>query len=283
MKTLSAELKNHLAEEVTMLATCWKLTRRDSAVLGFTSHDADLVIDDITYKAATGMTPSMVASNANLSVDNLEVQGMLSDDAVTEEDIHAGLYDFAQIEIFQVNYADLSQGKLTLRTGWLGEVSFSRGHFIAEVRGLTQRLSKTIGELFSPACRASLGDARCKVDIDSLTATASATAVISQLHIKASALDQQNGTFDYGILTFTSGANEGISMEVKAYITGDITFVLPLPFAIEEGDAFTVTPGCDKTFETCIARFSNAVNFRGEPHLPGIDKMLQTSSTRSEW
>ena len=29
--------------------------------------------------------------------------------------------------------------------------------------------------------------------------------------------------------------------------------------------------GCDKTFATCKAKFDNALNFRGFPHLPGND------------
>lgn len=283
MKTISNALKNHLAGEVTTLATCWKLTRRDETALGFTSHDSDLIIDALTYRAASGMTPSMVASTANLAVDNLEVEGLLSDDAITETDILAGLYDFAEIEIFQVNYADLTQGKMMLRRGWLGEVSLSRGHFVAEVRGLTQRLSQTLGELFSPSCRASMGDSRCKVNLAGYTSTASVTEVVSQQRIKASGLSQASGYFDYGLITFTSGANDGLSMEVKTYTTGDVTLVLPMPYAIEVGDGFSIHAGCDRTFETCVTRFNNALNFRGEPHLPGLDRMLQTAATRTEW
>src|SRR5262249_56713500 len=97
--------------------------------------------------------------------ENLEVEGMLSSGFITEADIMAGKYDFAEIEIFMVNYADLTQGALKLRRGWLGEVSISRQHFVAEVRGLAQRLSQTIGDLFSPSCRATLGDARCGVNL----------------------------------------------------------------------------------------------------------------------
>ena len=37
------------------------------------------------------------------------------------------------------------------------------------------------------------------------------------------------------------------------------------------GDTFTVTAGCDKQFATCQAKFANAVNFRGFPHMPGND------------
>ena len=35
------------------------------------------------------------------------------------------------------------------------------------------------------------------------------------------------------------------------------------------GDTFIVTAGCDKRFETCKTRFSNASNFRGFPAMPG--------------
>jgi uncharacterized phage protein (TIGR02218 family) len=37
------------------------------------------------------------------------------------------------------------------------------------------------------------------------------------------------------------------------------------------GDAFTVVAGCDKSFETCKAKFAPQLNFRGFPHLPGND------------
>ena len=45
----------------------------------------------------------------------------------------------------------------------------------------------------------------------------------------------------------------------------------PFAHAILPGDAFTVTAGCDKQFATCQAKFDNAVNFRGFPHIPGND------------
>ena len=33
--------------------------------------------------------------------------------------------------------------------------------------------------------------------------------------------------------------------------------------------------GCDKRLETCLSRFGNVVNFRGEPFLPGIDLLTR--------
>ncbi len=281
MKTISPQLKNHLTSEVTTLATCWKITRRDATVLGFTSHSAALIIDAIIYEAATGFTPSAIANSADLAVDNLEIEGMLSSDAIAEEDILAGLYDFAEIDIFQVNYADLSQGKLILRRGWLGEVRFSKSHFTAEVRGLTQRLAKTLGELYSPSCRAKLGDTRCKKLLGSFTISgATVDSASDRQHFSDAALTQIAGYFNYGVVTFTSGANAGLSMEVKEYTPGKVTLVLPMPYTISAGDNYTIIAGCDKSFDTCVAKFNNAINFRGEPHVPGIDKLFQTSTTR---
>jgi len=43
---------------------------------------------------------------------------------------------------------------------------------------------------------------------------------------------------------------------------------------LSEGDKYRAVIGCDKRFETCIKKFNNAVNFRGEPHVPGYDELL---------
>lgn len=284
MKTISAGLSEHLAGEVTTLATCWKLTLTNETVKGFTDHDKNLVIDKIEYQAATGFLPTAIANTADLAVDNLDVEGMLDSASITEEDIMAGIYDFAEIEIFQVNYEDLSQGKLKLRKGWIGEVSIGKNRFVAEVRGLAQKLSKTIGELYSPSCRAILGDSRCKVNMAGFTVTGEITNVTSNRIIKDSARSEEPGYFTGGKITFTSGNNSGLAMEIKEFGAGGlIELALPMPYSIEVGDEYSMQAGCDKSFETCKAKFDNVINFRGEPHVPGLDRILQTSSTRSDF
>jgi len=288
MKTISSPLAAHIAGEVTSLATCWKLTRRDNAAQGFTDCDRDIVYASLTYKAATGFSPSAIDNAEGLRVDNLEVEGMLADDSITEADILAGKYDFAAIEIFQINYNDISQGIIKLRKGWLGEVSMSRQQFVAEVRGLTQLLTQNIGEYFSASCRAALGDARCTVNIASHTITGSVTGSASRLSFIDSARSETSGIFTSGKITFSSGANNGVSMEVKEYrfatgIGGALALVLPLPYSLANGDSYSLQKGCDKTTTTCFNRFNNIANYRGEPHVPGIDRMLETAGTRSDW
>lgn len=282
MKQVSTALATHLHAEVTTLAHCWKLTRRDGVVMGFTDHDSDIVFTGVNYSAQTGFTPTAIDTSSSLAVDNLDIDGMLDSAAIAEADVLAGLYDFAEIELFLANYADLSQGRLLLRTGWLGQVTLKQGQFVAEVRGLTQRLSQNVGELYSPTCRATLGDSKCGINLTGYTVTSTVSAVDGRSRFIDTARTQDSGYFANGTVQFTSGANQGLKMEVKQFAGGVFTLSLPMPYAIVAGDHYTAVAGCDKRFNSCIARFNNAVNFRGEPHVPGLDAILETSATRSK-
>jgi uncharacterized phage protein (TIGR02218 family) len=283
MKTLSSGLQTHLQSETTTLATCWKLTRKDTTVLGFTDHDRDLVVSGTTYKASTGFSPTAIASSDSLSVDNLDVEGMLSSGSVTDADIVAGKYDFAEIEVFMVNWNDLTQGTIPLRKGWLGEVTFQHHQFVAEVRGLTQRLSTNIGQVYSPGCRAQFGDSRCQISLAAHTVTGTITSVQNNQIIKDSGRAESAGIFNYGKITFTTGQCQGLSSEIKDYLVGSLTLVTPMPQILTAGDQYSLVKGCDKNFATCKGTYNNAVNFRGEPHVPGMDRMLETAGTRSQW
>ena len=91
-----------------------------------------------------------------------------------------------------------------------------------------------------------------------------------------------DGWFAGGVLTFETGANAGASMEVKGWTRdpGRIELYLPLGYAIEPGDLFRVHPGCDKRLDTCLDRFANVLNFRGEPYIPGQDLLMSYPDAR---
>ena len=164
MKTASPALATHLAGDVTTFATCWRITRTDGMVFRFTDHDQDLVVDGEVYAASAAYSRTAISNDAGMGVDNLDVEGVLEHDAITEEGLRAGLFDRAEVRIFLVNWADPSMGILRLRRGWFGEVVLTeQGVFRTELRGLTQALQQRIGELYSPECRADLGDHRCRV------------------------------------------------------------------------------------------------------------------------
>lgn len=280
MRDIPSELQARLDSGVTTLCHCWKLTRRDGVVQGFTDHDDDLVIAGVTYRAGTGFTSSEATSRFDLSVDGAEIAGALSDDALLESDLAAGRYDAAGVETWLVDWSDVSLRVLTARST-LGEVKREGQAFSAELRGLADQLSQQSGRLFTARCGADLGDARCKVDltVSALRGAGTVASIESMSTLVASGLDAfGEGWFTNGKLSWTSGANDGLSVEIKDHrmASGHARLSLwqAMPEAIASSDSFTVTTGCDKRFATCRERFANAVNFRGFPHIPGNDFVI---------
>ena len=276
MLPLSPAYTAHLAGEVTELATCWRITRRDAVVLGFTDHPSDLTIGGLVYQAALGYSATDVATSSDLAVDNLNLQGFIDSPSITEPDLMAGVWDYAEVEIFEVITSDLAAGARPLRRGRIGEVSLGRTVFEAELRGLSQAFTQQLCELTSPTCRAALGDARCKVNLGPLTVTGTITSVTNPRVWTDSTRGEAAGFFSFAKVTWTSGPNAGYAMEIKSHAAGGVmTMQLPMPYAIAVGHGYSIAPGCDKLFSTCRDKFSNVLNFRGEPHIPGNDQMLR--------
>jgi uncharacterized phage protein (TIGR02218 family) len=126
-----------------------------------------------------------------------------------------------------------------------------------------------------------LGDSACKVAINSYKFTGNIDAVSGANSFTDAARNEAGGYFDYGLVKIISGANAGITREVKQFKAGVFTSFQPWPFALAAGDNYEAIAGCDKSFDSCKNKFHNALNFRGEPHVPGTNKILETSATRS--
>lgn len=96
-----------------------------------------------------------------------------------------------------------------------------------------------------------------------------------------------DGWWNGGALVFETGANKGYVGEVRKYVaTGNaITLFLPAPRTPEAGDKIRIYPGCDRRLGTCKSRWAipgslrfargNFLNFRGEPYLPGRDRLAK--------
>jgi len=278
MRSIPSGLQEKLNSGVTTLCRCWIVTRRDGLVQGFTDHDEDVVIEGTTCRAGTGLTGSEVAQKQGLAVDSSELSGALNADTLNEDDLAASLYDAAEVELW---FTDWSEPELCvmIAKGTLGEVRRDGTAFVAEVRGLSQALGEERGRLYTSNCGADLGDGRCKINLDApgYRGAGTVAAVTATSSFSASGLDAfADGWFTAGKLTFTSGANAGLSIEVKAHrVSGGVELWQAMPNPIVAGDTFTVTAGCDKRFATCHDRFNNIVNFRGFPHIPGNDFVLR--------
>jgi hypothetical protein len=84
--------------------------------------------------------------------------------------------------------------------------------------------------------------------------------------------------FQGGLVTWNTGNNAGLSMEILSWdsSTRTLKLFLPMPQDIQVGDSFDIVPGCEHRFdEDCVTKFGNGVNFRAEPHLPGTDRLVR--------
>ncbi|MEQ1578431.1 MAG: DUF2163 domain-containing protein [Hyphomicrobium sp.] len=283
MKTLPPGLQAHLHLGATTLCWCWRLTRRDGTMLGFTDHDRDLVFDGTTFEAAAGFTASEIKDSIGLNVDNLEVTAAVTSQRLADADLAAGVYDDAKVEIFRVNWQAVDQ-RVLMRSGSLGEVKRTGFAFSAEVRGLAHYLQQPKGRIFQYSCDADLGDARCTINLAAPANTGSGVVAAgsSARRFTASGLAGfASGWFSRGLLTFTSGAAVGQKIEVKSHslVAGVAVFELwqPAVEPVMPGQAFSVTAGCDKTIVTCRGKYANAINFRGFPNMPGNDFLTKIS------
>src|SRR5581483_3955143 len=253
MRPIPPALQAKLDSGATTLCRCWILTRGDGVVQGFTDHDEDVALGDVVCRAGSGMSASEARASLGLAVDGAEISGALADDTLNEADLAAGRYDAAHIEQWLVDWSELNL-RVLIASGTLGEVKRAGRAFTAELRGPTQALAQETGRLYTAACAADLGDARCKFDLadPGFRGSGVVAALRGTSSFAASGLDAfADGWFTAGKLTFTGGANNGLAVEVKTHrkgatVTLDLWQAMPEPIAA--GDPFTVTAGCDKRF-----------------------------------
>lgn len=305
MKDIPTLLRNHLLQDVSTLATCWLITLADGTVIRGTDHDRDIPVTasaspseglEGVYFAAANITASDIRSSADMSVDNMEVNGAFQSPALNSGDfvvpdltparIESGVADHAPVVVFIVNWQSPDDGQVIMRRGNLGEFSRdSDGTYRSEVRGLTQLLSQNIGTTYGERCDVKrFGDARCGFDVASVTRTAVVATVTSRRQFTATLTPGTDpptaNFFALGDVAFTAGANDGYSRAIKTatVAAGVITVNLweELPEDVLVGDALNVLPGCDRRLETCRDVFDRLVSFRGYGvFIPGIDALAK--------
>jgi uncharacterized phage protein (TIGR02218 family) len=260
---------------LTTVALCWRLDRRDGLALGFTAHDRALVIDGLVYRAAPGMLPSAISLSDGFDVDTLDVSGALTSAAIRDADLACGRWDGARVRLFAVDWTQPEAGAVPLARGELGDVTIRDGAFSAELRGPTALLERPVIERTSPECRAELGDRRCRVAMAGRRRIARVTTVIDPVTLGLDATEPVTNAYGYGRLRWIDGPNSGLSGLIQFSVGPRITLRDPPAFAVTAGVRVELVEGCDKSFATCRDRFANAINFRGEPYLPGNDLLTR--------
>ncbi|TCP33612.1 DUF2163 domain-containing protein [Sphingomonas sp. BK235] len=271
-----------MSDRVIALALCWRLERRDGVTLALTSHDRDLVVvppegdlaDALVYRAAPGLTPSAVTLGEGLDADTMEASGALTAAAIAARDLADGRWDGARLVCLAVDWSDPAAPARLLGSGRIGAVSVREHDFTAEWLGEQARLDRPAVETTSPTCRAALGDARCRVMMAGRRRYARVVASAGEV-VTLDMAEPESGAYGGGTLRWCDGAAAGSRVALLASAGATVTLAEPPPHPVAAGTLVELVEGCDKRLATCARRFGNAVNFRGEPFVPGTDLLTR--------
>jgi len=259
--------------EVTTLALCWRVERRDGVAIGLTDHDRDLVVDGLAHRAAPGMTPSAIVRSDGLDADTMDIAGALTSAAIGEADLLAGRWDGARVMLFAIDWSG-SGGRVDLGEGTIGAVETKDGAFTAELAGPAAALDRPVCEATSPECRAELGDRRCRVAMAGRRRIVRVVSVEDRV-VTVDGAEPSSDAYGGGLLRWLSGTNGGLESAIAASAGATVTLRSAPMFVVEAGALVELIEGCDKSLATCAGRFANAANFRGEPYLPGMDLLTR--------
>lgn len=258
------------------VATFWRVIRRDGVTLGFTAHDRDLWFDGVLHRAAPGMVPSAIRRNAGFEPDSAEVQGALSHDALSAFDLAIGRFDGARVQIGLVDWESLETH--VVYRGTIGAVSEEAGSFTADLVSRKAELQRDPVPRTSPSCRAEFCGPGCGLSaarFDHAAAVASFDPATNAVGLTGS-IDL--ALLSGGTLRWLDGPFAGQSSSIAGIAGGRIVLDEPFDLPPAVGTRVLLRDGCDRTLDSCATRFANAINFQGEPHLPGNDLITRYPS-----
>lgn len=259
-------------QELEPVTTFWRIYRSDGVTLGFTGHDRDLFFAGLMHRAAPGMVPSAIRRTRDLSPDSAEVSGAISHDSISQFDLEAGLFDEATIEIGAVNWESLAFD--VIFAGNLGRMEEGRSAFTAELKSAKALLERDLVPRTSPTCRAGFCDKSCGLSAPRFTQLKSTSSIdIDTNRVQINGITPSK--FLDGQLRFRTGPQTGLVFCIIAVDASGFLLDRPLATGTAQQLPVELREGCDHRFETCSNRFSNSVNFRGEPFLPGNDLLAR--------
>jgi uncharacterized phage protein (TIGR02218 family) len=297
VKPASDALKALLATRAFAVGDLYTFTLVGGGVLRYTSYDTDIVYNGNTYACGGQGGPFFDRSGnkakcrwkIGVEVDTLSFDVIPGAALVNGQPflsaVRQGVFDGAELELGRAFFAPPGQGShppvaiqaatgiVVLFLGRVAEIDAGRSLATFNVNSHLELLNQNLPRnLYQPGCVNTLGDASCGVALASFAVAATAAAGSTASIINASVTNPLAGYFDQGKVTFTSGANAGLSRSVKQCVfgaPGTIALLAPFPNAPAPGDAFTLFPGCDKSLGVNgCPKFDNVPNFRGFPFVP---------------
>lgn len=256
------------------MVTCWQINLTNNKIFNFTDADEDFIYNNDLYLSGGYFTPGSISSFNELAQDNFTISGVIDDKYITYEMIAVGDFSKAYIKVFLIDLEKLEESKIILKTGWIGEIQYSRNSYKAEIISIGGKTNNIIGNCYSSSCRVEFGSKYCGMDLKKFTYKGVITSVIGEGCFFDESRVEPDGYFVQGLIIFTSGKNQGKKYTVIEFSESKVfvDFVYIANFFV--GDEYIITAGCDKSLDCCINKFNNILNFRGEPYIPNKHKLV---------
>ncbi len=160
-----------------------------------------------------------------------------------------------------------------LGEGRIGAVELTDHGFTAELAGVSAALARAVVEETSAECRADLGDARCRVAMAGRRRFARVVSAVERV-VTLDSAEPVAGAYAGGVLRWFGGGNAGLSQGIDASDGAAVTLRAAPAFAVwralGRGER-----GVRQELRHLCGAVRNGTNFRGEPHLPGIDLLTR--------
>ena len=261
------------AQPLESVATWWRVLRRDGVTLGFTTHDRDLWFDGVLHAAAPGMVPSAIRRTADFAPDSAEVDGALSHASIRADDLAQGRYDAARVLVGLVDWETLETS--VLYSGTIGGIVQEDGAFSAALVSRKADLQRDPVPRTSPTCRAEFCGPGCNLSAARFTRF---DRIVAADPLRCAVQLDGAGDQAGALLRVVDGPLAGLRATVLGMDGVWCLLDRPIDAPPRVDDRVLVRQGCDKRLQTCAAQFGNAVNFQGEPFLPGNDLLTRYPS-----
>jgi uncharacterized phage protein (TIGR02218 family) len=268
------------------------------SAVGLTSNTRNMTVPGhpgVTFYSTPGITPTQVEQVLD-DPTNLEMTGIYQTGIFEQEDVAAGKWNFATIEVWSQSWQYPEYGELVHGKCKTGEIKDYQTFFTAEARGMMSQLSSDVNKVTSRFCRvkefrdAECGHTSATVTIDAVVYNVTQTNIAVQSDVDAlgdpnfefstadfAGNDPPLDLFSNGKITATSGANNGVSREIAKQLAdndGVIQIILKrsFPFDIATSTTFNLVAGCTRTIEDCM-KYDNIVNRRAEDFIPTVESV----------
>lgn len=285
------------------LTKVYRITRTDNVVRLLTIHDRQLKTATALHDPEPGTDGFAWRLPAGLDHGTTEIAGHCDDAVIAFDDLRAGRYRDAKVEEQIIDWKVPWVDPVREMTWYVLDANYDVLRWSFELGSQLSLIDAKIAGVYSRNCNNDLGDGFgagtgfCGFDLTSYPETVTAlvatgiTPTRRTFRLQTGASNEFTSAthiadyFAFGRVEFNTGNNIGLKQLVQSntltqgpagsrYI--DVTLSNGMPLDVTLGDSVDIVVGCDKLPNTCRNKFSRFVDFRGDPFIPGSDRMLRS-------